>query len=287
MLSYVLAYCQPTIPHQRIAIANKRNRDITDDVSKIKSSTSIVLISVSIVLVTAFFLWVNFRERRGLPALISNSLWSNGAFGSVCTNIFLIVGAFTAFQQVTNFFFQEVQGISAFQTAWRFLPLTLSGTLTSIVTGSILHCARADWIVSVTTIVSCLSPLLMALVDPAWSYWVFAFPAVLLSPITADSVFTVSNVVITSVFPAEMQGLAGGVFNTVSQIGKAVGLALVTLISNVVTVNSDFDDKGSPEALMLGYRVTFWFLVVVNIVSLVVSALGLRKVENIGRERKL
>ena len=169
-----------------------------------------------------FFFWVGRQERLGKPALISNSLWKNRTFTSVCINVFLIWGAFNAFEQITNFFFQEVQGVSAFHTAWRFLPVALAGSVTAIVTGLILHCVRSDTIMNLTTLISCSSPLLMALVDPSWSYWAAAFPAVFLNSVGADSLFTVSNIIIASVFPGEMQGLAGGVFNTVSQIGKSV-----------------------------------------------------------------
>ena len=85
------------------------------------------------------------------------------------------------------------------------------------------------------------------------------FLANIFNPIGADSLFTIANLLITSVFPAKTQALAGGVFNTVSQIGKAVGLALVAVIASTVTAESRFVDKLSPEALMEGYRATWWY----------------------------
>ena len=45
-----------------------------------------------------------------------------------------------------------------------------------------------------------------------------AFLANILNPVGADSLFTISNLVITSVFHENTQALAGGVFNTVSQV---------------------------------------------------------------------
>ncbi|KAE8332744.1 hypothetical protein BDV39DRAFT_199740 [Aspergillus sergii] len=126
----------------------------------------------------------------------------------------------------------------------------------------------------------------MALVIPAWIYWRCASVAVCLNSIAANSLFTVSNILIAGVFPAETQGLAAGVFNTVSQIGKRFGLAIVALISNQVTdQESQFEDKGSPEALMVGYRAAFWTLFGMNVASLVVSLFGLRKVGNIGKKK--
>lgn len=234
----------------------------------------------------SFFFWVGLQERRGRPALISNSLWGNTVFISICVNVVLIWGAFNAFEQIVNFFFQGVQGLSVMETAWRFIPTPVSGLITAVVTGLILHRFRADWIMNSTTAFCCLSPLLMALVDTSWSYWSFIFLAIFLNPVGADSLFTVSNIIIASVFPSEMQGLAGGVFNTISQIGKSMGLALVALISNRVTAASLIPDKKSPEALMEGYRASFWFLFCVNVVSLLVGGVGLRKVGRIGLEQK-
>jgi nitrate/nitrite transporter NarK len=78
---------------------------------------------------------------------------------------------------------------------------------------------KADRIVILTTIIASISPLLMAVVNPDWTYWALAFPAMLLKPMGADGLFTVSILLISTVFPAKMQGLAGGVFNTISQIG--------------------------------------------------------------------
>ncbi|KAH0541696.1 hypothetical protein FGG08_003859 [Glutinoglossum americanum] len=259
---------------------------ITDDASNISSPINALLLSLSALLIIVFVFWVGRQERRGRPALIKNSLWSNKAFTSISINVFLIWGAFNAFEQMLNYFFQEVQGHSALETAWRFLPTPISGSLSSIVTGLVLHRIRADWIINATTVVSSLSPFLMALVDPKWSYWVCAFPAIFLNSIGADSLFTVSNIVIASVFPTETQGLAGGVFNTVSQIGKSVGLALVALIANSVTENSVFEDKSSPEALLEGYRAAFWFLFALSVTSLSVSVWGLRKVGRVGRGRE-
>jgi hypothetical protein len=55
-----------------------------------------------------------------------------------------------------------------------------------------------------------------------------AFLANIFNPTGADSLFTISNLLITSVFHAKTQALAGGVFNTVSQVRNepmSMGLA--------------------------------------------------------------
>lgn len=126
----------------------------------------------------------------------------------------------------------------------------------------------------------------MALVDPAWSYWYCSFWAVFLSPVGADTLFTISNLLITSVFPPKTQALAGGVFNTISQIGKSVGLATSAVIANSVTARSGYAEKGGPQALMQGYRATFWYCFALSVATLGVAGVGLRNMGRVGVKRE-
>ena len=82
--------------------------------------------------------------------------------------------------------FQEVQDLSAFQAALRFLPNVIIGILLNVGTGLLVHRLHADHLVLVSTFLSAGSPLLMAIIDPSWSWWYCAFWAVLLGPLSAD-----------------------------------------------------------------------------------------------------
>lgn len=97
-----------------------------------------------------------------------------------------------------------------------------------------------------TTILCVLASVLMAIAQPSWSYWACAFLANFLNLIGADGIFTVSNLLIKSMFPPKTQGVAGGVFNTVSQTGKSVGLAVTALVANKVTQHSGYRIKNQP-----------------------------------------
>ncbi|KAL8917211.1 MAG: hypothetical protein Q9172_005941 [Xanthocarpia lactea] len=256
---------------------------ITGDTSNIRNPTNICLLGLSLALMPAFVAWVHHQEHNDRPALIPNSLWSNKGFTSICINVFLMWGAFNAFEQVLNLVYQKVKGLDAFATALAFLPMPISGLLAYPAIGLVVHRIRADWIVLATTVASCVSPLLMALSGPSWSYWVGAFPALLLNATASDSLFTISNLLIMSVFPGNTQGLAGGVFSTIAQIGKSMGLAVVALIAESITTHSSIEDKESPEALMEGYRAAFWFLFALSAASFFVSFWGLHGIGKVGR----
>ncbi|KIW95698.1 uncharacterized protein Z519_04283 [Cladophialophora bantiana CBS 173.52] len=259
---------------------------LTGNVSSIKSPTNIACLSTAAALIPAFVFWVGRQEKLNRPAIIPNSLWRNRVFTGVCIDVFLAWGAFNATETLLTFFFQDVQRLSATQTSLRFLPSPASGIVTNILMGLAVHKVRADWAVIFSMAISCLSPLLVAIMKVRAPYWEYVFPAITLNAIGPDVLFTVSNLVITAAFPERTQALAGGVFNTVAQIGKSVGLALSAVIAGSITMQSDYPDKHAPKALMEGYRAAFWFCVALTSSTLVVSLWGLRSIGKIGLKRE-
>lgn len=192
---------------------------------------------------------------------------------------------FNAIESFITLFFQEVQGISAIQTSLRFLPTPVSGALSNIVMGLIAHKVKADRAIMVGVVLTTVATLLMAIIQPEWTYWACAFPAIFLNPVGVDALFTVSNLVITSLFPAKTQALAGGVFNTIAQIGKSVGIATSAIIASSITQRSQFQHE-SPEALMEGFRAAFWYLFALSAATGVLFAWGLRGIGRVGMKRE-
>jgi nitrate/nitrite transporter NarK len=263
----------------------KTNSTVTGSTADIREPLVIALLTIGLALIPTFIFWVGRQESLGRPAIIPNSLWRNRVFTCICLSVFLTWGFFNAVENLLTFFFQYVQGITAIQTSVRFLPEPVSGAVTNIVMGLIVHRVRADYVVLISTAVAALSPLLMALSNQKASYWSFAFPAVALNPISSDALFTISNLLITSMFPPKTQALAGGVFNTIAQIGKSVGMATTAVIASSITANSDIVDKNSPEGLLIGYKAAFWYCFALCIGTMLVSAWGLRSIGKVGMKR--
>lgn len=247
--------------------------------------TNIVLLTLSLLLLPIFHLWVSRQERLRHPALIPPSLWRSPVFTSICICVFMTWGGFNALEQLLSFYFQYVQALSPIQTALRFLAEPAAGIAANVAAGLLVQRVRGDLLVGASTALGLVSPLVMAVAKPQSSYWAAAFPAMMFNPAGADVLFTVSNLIITERFPARTQGLAGGVFQTVSQVGKAVGLALSAVVANSITEQSRFQDKDSPDALMIGYRAAWWFCFGLSAVTLAVGVLGLRKVGKVGEKK--
>ncbi|KAJ5792016.1 major facilitator superfamily domain-containing protein [Penicillium pulvis] len=176
-------------------------------------------------------------------------------------------GVLNGMETIMSLFLQEVQQLSAIQAAVRFLPNVIIGIIVNIGTGLLVHRLRANYLVLITSILSAASPLLMAIIDPKWSWWYCVFWVMILGPLSADVIFTVANLIIADSFSPKTQGLAGAVFNTIAQFGTSIGLTTFAIIAASVTDGSSYNNKSSPEALMAG-------------------AWGLRRVGKVGLKRE-
>lgn len=245
----------------------------------------ITLLIVAIALLPLFIFYSRRQERLGLNTVLPPSLWSNRVFNCLCITVFVVLGVFEAMQYFLTLYFQTIQTLSPLQTSLRFLPMVATGTGTNILTGWLVKRVRADILVFGSAALSTLAPLLMAIIQPQWSYWSCAFLAVAFTPICADVLFTVSNLVITSIFPPKTHGVAGSVFNTISNIGNSFGLAITAVVASSVTMAEQRRESGkgsTPHTLMDGYRATFWLCFAVDVAVLGVIAFGLRKIGKVG-----
>jgi hypothetical protein len=150
---------------------------------------------------------------------------------------------------------------------------------------TVIHKLRANWAIVFSVLISCTSPILTAVMKPSDSYWEYAFPAITLSAIGCDVLFTASNLVVTNAFPDKTQALAGGVFNTVAQVGKSVGLAISAVIAQ--SISTSLENSGKPHTLVLleGYRGAWWFCLASTVTVLLVSLAGLRNIGKLGVKR--
>lgn len=56
--------------------------------------------------------------------------------------------------------------------------------------GSLIHKMSTYWLVLAATVITLAAPLLLAMMDKDSSYWVAAFPAMCLMPLSADGEFS-------------------------------------------------------------------------------------------------
>ena len=224
------------------------------------------------------------QEKLGNPALIPNSLWANLPFATICGLVLVSWGVVNSMELFFSLFFQNVQHLSALQSSIRFLPNVILGCIMNVCTGLLIHRLRADALVLSTFILSAASPLLMAFIQPQWSWWWCAFWAVLIGPVSVDVIYTVANLIIVDIFPSSKHALAGAVFNTVAQFGSSLGLAVMAIVSTSITKSQT--SGSTAEVLLLGYKGAFWTCFGLMASGCALSGFGLRKVGRVGLKRE-
>lgn len=265
--------------------------EITYSGSVMDKPLNIVLLVIAVLLVPFFIWWESYQERRGHPAILPNSIWLRREFSAVCITVFLVWCWFNAYGYWCTLFFQEIQQLDTLQAALRFLPLVAVGIGTNVVASMVMDKISAGWLAILGGLLSAAAPLLFALQDPSWSYWKAGFPAMILSVVSTDLLFNISNLVITTNFPSKSQALAGSVFSTVSQLGNSIGLAVTAIIQASVTDSTSGSGRGThfsyDYSTLEGYRAAFWTCFAAAIISTGISAFGLRKAGKVGLKKDL
>jgi MFS family permease len=272
---------------------------VTASSSRLRSPANITMLSIATLLVPAFVFWIQYQERRNRAAIIPPSLFRSTTgsphrariFTATCLSVFLIFGSFNALTFFTTLFYQGIQHLSPLSTSPRFLPMVLTGTATNIVTGMLVHRVNANKLVIGAAVLTTIAPLLMAVANPNWSYFSAIFVAMLFSPIATDTMFTIANLIITEVFPHQIHGLAGGVFNTIAQIGNSVGLAVSAVVAGEVTKAKEAGlGQAAGEvhisAVLDGYRASFWTSLAASAVVVGIAGWGLRGSGKVGLKRE-
>ncbi|KAJ1554648.1 hypothetical protein HK405_004458 [Cladochytrium tenue] len=243
---------------------------------------NIVLLILSVALVPAFIFWIRRQESRGLPAIIPSAVWRKPEFASACVAVFLSWATANAFAYLCSLYFQNVQRLSPFDASLRFLPNVVSGLVVNAFVGRLVERIHASALMLGAGVLSASAPVLLAVQDPAWSFWAAGFPALLLQTVSTDLLFSVSTLIIVGAFAPDAQALAGGIFNAVAQLGTFVGLAVAAVVTTAATPPSAGDDDDSAAAAMAGYRAAFWLCFAATIVSTVVGVVGFRRAGRVG-----
>jgi len=269
----------------------------------------IVLTVLAIILFPAFLLWERRQEKSQKTCIMPLYVWKNKSFAAVCITVFVAWGAFNGVQYfatltylphphfllavLIGISFQEVQNKSTTTTSLYFIPCVITGAATNIAAGLLVSRVKANHLALAGALATTIAPVLLANMNLEWSYWRAAFWAMCLTPLSADGtsppvnplmavLYTISNLAITSLFPVRTQALAGGVFNTLAQIGNSVGLAITSIVAASVTAKDVAEGGTAQASLWEGYKASFWTCFGACVVSSMICAGGMRGLGKVG-----
>lgn len=220
----------------------------------------ICLILGILFLLTAVRIEMYFAADPLLPA----SIFTTPCMAPLLIALFLLYGAWGIYSVYGTLYFQNIMSASPLQVVAWYAPLGIAGLLVSVLEGFILHLVPGRILLIISGLGAVGAQLLLALIPVGGNYWAWIMPAMVFSTIGIDLSTILMTVFVTSAFPSSQQGLAGGVINSVLQLGVAFTLGVADIIQ---TETLESDGLGG------SYKNTFWLGVGAGAMSLVIMAI--------------
>ncbi|KAJ7506829.1 MFS general substrate transporter [Mycena galericulata] len=250
-----------------------------------KTGYIIALLIVSVLFLALFIIWQHHLERNEgtmRPPLMKLSLWTRakGKFAAMQAIAFFQWASFLSFYFWSQVYYEDYKKLSAVFTALRMLPMTVAGGLCNVFI--VLVVGRVDLLFLIVsgTFFTGLASLLFAVIHPSATYWAFGFPAAVVSVFGADFVFAAGTLFVAKVSLPHEQSLAGGLFQTLIQLGTAFGLAISTIAFNAVAGGEGED------APLKAYKAAQWTAFGMAMFCTLLGVIFLRGVGPVGADER-
>jgi len=210
-------------------------------------------------------------ERRAAAPMVRLSLLANPYVR--VANLFTLFGVPTgaALSWFGTLYLRNVLGASALEAGLGMVPMAIVIVLLSSRTGPLVRRFGVRGMFLACCLANGLALLCMSFLAPDGSYGVNVLPGVILMGMSAGLSFAPSLIAASTGVPPEEQGVAGGMQATSSQLGAAVGLALLNTAAAVPVTRG-------PVALTAAYSQGLrWALVLPVVMALIALTLPRRR----------
>ncbi|KAJ7174024.1 MFS general substrate transporter [Mycena crocata] len=250
-----------------------------------KTPYIIALLIVSVIFLALFVFWQHHLEKnQGVkrPPLMKLSLWSRaeGKFAVMQLIAFFQWAAFLSWNFWAQLYYEDYQKLSPVLTAVRMLPMTVAGGLCNLFVVLVISRINLVSLIVFGTLFTGLASLLFALIDPSEPYWAFGFPATIVAVFGADFVFAAGTLFVAKISLPHEQSLAGGLFQTLTQLGTAFGLAISTIAYDSVAHGTGGD------APLKAYKAAQWSAFGMAMFCTLLAAIFLRGVGPVGSDER-
>ncbi|MDO0935538.1 MFS transporter [Streptomyces sp. DG2A-72] len=208
-------------------------------------------------------------ERRSPDPLVRLGILRSGALVRADLGALLFVGAFFGFQFVVTLYLQELRGWSSLQTAIALVIMGCDMVLAPTLTPKLVARYGNARVIVAGFALAVVAYGLFLPVGMDWSYAAM-FPTLIIAGTAFALAYGPLTIAATDGVAEEEQGLAGGLLNTATQFGSAIGISAVTAVYGLASTGS------GPEATLSAFRTALWVPVVMVVLGLLISALTLR-----------
>lgn len=142
----------------------------------------------------------------------------------------------------TTLISQEINELSAGQTAIRFLPMGFVGFVTSLGMSRMVEYFNTKYLLIAGMAICAAAPIPSALMKPEdLDFWKHVFPTTVIGVFGTTIVYCTITVVLLASVPVNVKSLCGGMVNTAFQIGSGVALALASAVVQAVDTSKGHD----------------------------------------------
>ncbi|KAF8992537.1 major facilitator superfamily domain-containing protein [Cyathus striatus] len=264
-----------------------------------KTPYIIALLIVGVILLVLFLFWQHRLEKllddsesrevdgwyqslTTSPPLMKLSLWSraHGKLAATMAIAFLNWCAFIAWTFWVQLYYQDYKQLSAIRTVVRLMPMMVSGILCNVFVGVMAARVPMMYLMIFGTIGTSAACLLFAVIKENTTYWAFGFPSITISVIGADFVFAAGTLFIAKVALPHEQSVAGALFQTMTQLGTAVGITVSTVVFNRVTI------KNGGVMVLASYQAAQWTCFAFGCIAIILALLSFRGVGVVGHHQE-
>ncbi|KDQ19284.1 hypothetical protein BOTBODRAFT_434411 [Botryobasidium botryosum FD-172 SS1] len=264
-----------------------------------KTPYILALLILSLIFIGLFIYWEHYIQiKTTRQPLMRLNLWkrADGRFAVMQFVGFLVWAAFSSWIFFAVLYYQTYLGLSPVLSMVRMLPMIIAGIILNVIVFLAVAHIPGVVLISFGCLATAAGCLLFAIIDPSASYWAFSFPGTILIVVGADFAYATGSIFVAKVALPHEQSLAGGVYNTVIQVGGAFGLAVTTVLYDRTALReaenilghtvTHVDTNGPREALLKGYKAAQWLGCGFALTGMIFSATFLFRIGYVGHPKK-
>ncbi|KAJ7250751.1 MFS general substrate transporter [Mycena rebaudengoi] len=246
----------------------------------------IALLLIGVLLIVLFVLWQHRLEKsdgRLRPPLMKLTMFkrARGRFAVMQMIAFFQWSAFLSWYFWAQVYYENYVKLPPVLAALRMLPMTVAGALCNVFVVFVISRIDLALLIVFGTSFTGVGALLFAIIRPSAPYWAYGFPSPIISVFGADFVFAAGTLFVAKVSLPHEQSLAGGLFQTLTQLVTAFGLAISTLVHNTVA-----DGQRGNDAPLEAYQAAQWTAFGMAMLCTILAGVFLRGVGAIGVDER-
>ncbi|KAL0952456.1 hypothetical protein HGRIS_006724 [Hohenbuehelia grisea] len=273
-----------------------------------RTSYIIALLIIGCFLIGCFLYWQWYLERVQNnpnapysawtpPPIMKLSLWgrAKGRFAVAMVIALLTWCSFLGWNFWVQLYYQSYKHYNPVETMLRMFPMFVTGVLCNVIVVFVVARVSVVWILASGTLITGCASIFFALIDPNATYWAYGFPSAIFSVFGADFVFAAGTIFVAKVVQPHEQSLAGALFQTMTQLGTALGVTVTTIVFNRVVAQDsrklgvivDHTGAGAPDAAMLnGYKAAQWTAFAFGMIATILAVIFMGGVGIVGDRKE-